>query len=411
LTIEFAYNGDGARTRKTVGGHTTQYVLDLATTLPVVISDTEAVYLYGLDILAQQQAERLYYMHDGLGSVRQLVDTTGQIETNYAYTPFGVPVMGGDGSTPYQFTGEAWDAEVELLYLRARYYQPEVGRFVSRDPWPGSTVRPATLNWYSYVTNNPVNSVDPHGLEGGGPGGLPTKDDWVIYDIIDPLTRDQWRLAKEEAVRFQIPVELVAGAIAAEIVEDTDWWDPVLDLILEGTLEVHYREGHWDFQLLKSIPPIQGLCRVSEGFLAELIRRDAAGPGVANFHVGTAEKVEQYFAEEYPTHDPAQSLLPTRADAYERMDILLTWPWNIRYTAAYLRNLADYRKGTAGKPSKTPHVGDLCDIDMQIIFGGFRAGIGSWESVDEYQTDWTPGELGKEIAPFLPFYRDKLSRE
>jgi RHS repeat-associated protein/uncharacterized repeat protein (TIGR01451 family) len=165
LTTQFAYNGDGARTSQTVGGHTTQYVLDLATTLPVVISDTDAVYLYGLDILAQQQAERLYYMHDGLGSVRQLVDTTGQIETNYAYDPFGVPVMGGDGSNPYQFTGEAWDAEVELLYLRARYYQPDVGRFITKDSWAGDLQRPATLDRYVYVANNPVNSLDHTGLK------------------------------------------------------------------------------------------------------------------------------------------------------------------------------------------------------------------------------------------------------
>jgi uncharacterized repeat protein (TIGR01451 family) len=69
-TTQFAYNGDGDRTSKTVDGDTTQYVLDLAATLPVVVSDTEAVYLYGLDIIAQQQAERQYYFHDGLGSVR-----------------------------------------------------------------------------------------------------------------------------------------------------------------------------------------------------------------------------------------------------------------------------------------------------------------------------------------------------
>jgi hypothetical protein len=81
-----------------VDSATTQYVLDLAATLPVVISDTEAVYLYGLDILARQQSERLYYMHDGLGSVRQLLDSTGDLETTYAYDPFGVPVVGGDVS-------------------------------------------------------------------------------------------------------------------------------------------------------------------------------------------------------------------------------------------------------------------------------------------------------------------------
>ena len=63
--MSLAYNGDGVRTSKTVSGDTTQHVLDLAATPPVVISDTEAVYLYGLDIIAQQQSERLYYVHDG----------------------------------------------------------------------------------------------------------------------------------------------------------------------------------------------------------------------------------------------------------------------------------------------------------------------------------------------------------
>ena len=100
LTTQFAYNGDGVRTSKTVAGDTTEYVLDLAATLPVVISDTEAVYLYGLDIIAQQQSERLYYVHDGLGSVRQLVDSAAQIETNYAYDPFGVPVGLAPSSCP-----------------------------------------------------------------------------------------------------------------------------------------------------------------------------------------------------------------------------------------------------------------------------------------------------------------------
>ena len=170
MITEFAYNGDGVRTSKTVAGVTTEYVLDLAAPLPVVISDTQAVYLYGLDILAQQQAERLYYAHDGLGSVRQLVDTTGEIETNYAYDPFGVPLVGGEVYNPYQFTGEAWDGEVELLYLRARYYQPEVGRFITKDPWPGDDQRPGTLNGYVYVLNSPVNYADPTGLDFTGPG-------------------------------------------------------------------------------------------------------------------------------------------------------------------------------------------------------------------------------------------------
>jgi YD repeat-containing protein len=54
LTTQYVYNGDGVRTSKTVAGETTEYALDLLATLPVVISDTDAVYLYGLDIIAQQ---------------------------------------------------------------------------------------------------------------------------------------------------------------------------------------------------------------------------------------------------------------------------------------------------------------------------------------------------------------------
>jgi RHS repeat-associated protein len=190
-----------------VSGDTTQYVLDLAATLPVVVSDTEAVYLYGLDIIAQQQAERLYYFHDGLGSVRQLLDSTGQVQTNYAYDPFGVPVVAGDGSNPYQFTGEAWDAEVELLYLRARYYQPEVGRFIAKDPWAGDVWRPSTLNRYSYARSSPVTRTDPDGLNGHGP---------------DPLCPE----CQEALPGYSVFEATLSGALLVEGWFYERWWIP-----------------------------------------------------------------------------------------------------------------------------------------------------------------------------------------
>jgi uncharacterized protein RhaS with RHS repeats len=112
LSTQFAYNGNGVRVGKTIGAATTDYVLDLAATLPVVIGDTDALYLHGLDIIAEQLAgaERYYHVHDGLGSVRQLLDSSGQIATRYAYDPFGVPLAGDGVPNPWQFTGEAWDA-------------------------------------------------------------------------------------------------------------------------------------------------------------------------------------------------------------------------------------------------------------------------------------------------------------
>ncbi len=165
LTTQFAYNGDGVRVGKTIGAATTDYLVDLAATLPVAISDTDAIYFYGLDIIAEQLAgaDRYYYVHDGLGSVRQVLDSAGQIATRYTYDPFGMPLPGDGVPNPWQFTGEAWDAEVELLYLRARYYQPETGRFMTKDPWRGEPSRPGTLNPYLYVRNNPANSTDPSG--------------------------------------------------------------------------------------------------------------------------------------------------------------------------------------------------------------------------------------------------------
>jgi RHS repeat-associated protein len=145
----------------------------------------ETVDLYGLDIIAQQQTERLYYVHDGVGSVRQLLDSTGQLATNYAYDPFGVPLVGGEVYNPYQYTGEAWDPEVELLYLRARYYQPEVGRFVTKDPWLGDVWRPETLNRYQYVTNNPISRVDPTGRQEIEPTPEPTEREQEFFDWLE----------------------------------------------------------------------------------------------------------------------------------------------------------------------------------------------------------------------------------
>ena len=60
------------------------------------------------------------------------------------------------------FTGERWEAYSQLLFLRARYYEPGTGRFVSRDLWEGDHYRPQTLlRNYLYVLNNPVNAIDP----------------------------------------------------------------------------------------------------------------------------------------------------------------------------------------------------------------------------------------------------------
>jgi RHS repeat-associated protein len=122
-------------------------------------------YLYGHDLLAQYGSGTwAYHVNDGLGSVRQLADPAGQVVASYSFSPFGVP-LGESGGEPYGFTGEQWDASAGLVFLRARYMSPEIGRFISKDPWPGNMRRPQTLNGYLYVGNNPVHLVDPSGRQ------------------------------------------------------------------------------------------------------------------------------------------------------------------------------------------------------------------------------------------------------
>ena len=151
FTTTFTYNGDGHRMAKTENGVTTNYVvavLGLSQVLVETTGETTIRYVYGHDLLAEYDGTSwTYHLNDGLGSVRQLTDATGDVTLAQGYTPFGVPMWNkGNGSTGYGFTGERWEAYSDLLFLRARYYEPETGRFVSKDPWAGMFWDPTTLH-------------------------------------------------------------------------------------------------------------------------------------------------------------------------------------------------------------------------------------------------------------------------
>lgn len=181
-TISFEYDGDGNRISKTVNGVRTDYVNDLvAPTTQVLFKRVEGAwwkgektirYVYGGSRISQSAGEKThFYLYDSPGrNVSALVDLTGSVLNNYAYDTFGC-LLSDEKNTlnVYQYCGEQFDEETGLIYLRNRYYDPEIGRFISKDPRPGRLDRPATLNPYCYVENNPVNFVDPLGLEAINP--------------------------------------------------------------------------------------------------------------------------------------------------------------------------------------------------------------------------------------------------
>jgi RHS repeat-associated protein len=122
-------------------------------------------YLYGDDLIKQARAANdSYYLYDGLGSPRALSDNTGSITDSYDYESFGT-ILNQTGSTSnnYLFTGEQYDSGLDNYYLRARYYDQNVGRFTQMDTWMGNNQDPVTLHKYLYANANPVTYVDPTG--------------------------------------------------------------------------------------------------------------------------------------------------------------------------------------------------------------------------------------------------------
>ena len=99
------------------------------------------------------------YHADQMGSTRALTDIVGTVAGTATYDSYGNPIV-TKLTTPFEFAGEYRDAESGYTYLRARYYDPVTGQFLTRDPLVATTRSP-----YAYVYGDPVNSIDPSGLD------------------------------------------------------------------------------------------------------------------------------------------------------------------------------------------------------------------------------------------------------
>jgi RHS repeat-associated protein len=173
--ISVVYDGDGNRIQKTVDGVTTTYLVDTnnLTGYSQVLEEKRAgilvkAYIYGLDLVACRDipaAKTYYFGYDGQGSVRYLTDSDGNVTDTYDYDAFG-NLISKTGSTDnnYLYTGEQWDNDLEMYFLRARYMDTDSGRFWGMDSWEGSNESPLSLHKYTYCENNPANHTDYSGM-------------------------------------------------------------------------------------------------------------------------------------------------------------------------------------------------------------------------------------------------------
>ena len=179
--VSFTYDAEGLRTGKTVNGEKTIYVWD-GDQVVMELSKGGAVqkrYIRGNDLVYAdkgENTEKTYYVTDMHGNVVQLLDESGNVTKTYEYDSFGNEVKPEKkDENPYRYCGEYYDKETEEVYLRARYYEPSVGRFITRDTYTGESDEPLSLHLYTYCENDGVNMVDPSGHNRVIPG-MPTID-------------------------------------------------------------------------------------------------------------------------------------------------------------------------------------------------------------------------------------------
>ncbi|MEJ5312545.1 MAG: RHS repeat-associated core domain-containing protein [Anaerolineae bacterium] len=176
-TLVYTYNADGLRVAQAQSVSSVEsvesvdtFTWDWATPsagsgqarVPELLSDGESLYLIGYDTLGWQSGtDWTFVLPDALGSVRQETDAVGAVSAVREWSPYGEEI--GGSQTGLGFTGEWYDANVGLTYLRARWLDVGTGRFTQVDPWAGDRRQSLTLNPYLYVIANPLNAVDPSG--------------------------------------------------------------------------------------------------------------------------------------------------------------------------------------------------------------------------------------------------------
>ena len=159
----YEYDVEGVRKTKKSGTIENDYVTYSINGLSYLWASKEngvvnKFYHRAFGIISEKVEGRTYfYLTDALGNIRGLVDASGNVTDSYSYDAYGVLLWRtGNTKNCYGYQSEEFDEMTGLIYLRARYYSPESGRFTSQDSYSGEIWNPITLNKYAYANNNPT---------------------------------------------------------------------------------------------------------------------------------------------------------------------------------------------------------------------------------------------------------------
>jgi RHS repeat-associated protein len=253
---QFEYDGHGRLVSRSVSGETTHLTWDASTNPTALLGDGQNSYIYGPDGEPVESVSGsevpTFYHHDQLGSTRMLTNAVGEVTATFTYGPYGeLEGSTGSATTSLGYAGQYTDGETGFQYLRARYYDPATGQFISRDP----AIKASGIA-YGYATGNPVNAIDPSGLISVS-GVLGT-----VGEILEPLNPIKYY--EEEVEAWE---------------NGCSYWDSI----------AHGLEG-----ALVGASDATGIGGLARG-IAGVIARDAAEAGIAGF---TSHGLEQVLARD-----------------------------------------------------------------------------------------------------------------
>ena len=189
--ISYEYDVENNRISQTENGAKTEYVVDsnsssLTRILTAEKEGDTTYYIYGIGLIAQENGnEYLIYHFNNIGSTEAVTNIDGEIVETFDYGPYGELLSENKCGIMFLYNGELGVATDSngLYYMRARYYNPEIKRFINQDVMTGSIVNTPTLNRYAYVNGNPISLNDPFGLS----PFLNWLDGITGHDILDLL--------------------------------------------------------------------------------------------------------------------------------------------------------------------------------------------------------------------------------
>jgi RHS repeat-associated protein len=228
--IGYGYDSDNRRVALTDSTGTTSFAINPNATLDQVLvktapNGTQTFYVYGLGLEYEDTGGvATYYHYDQLGNTVALTNGAGAITGQVSYGTYGEIVSEtGTVATPFLFNGR-WGVQTDsngLYYHRARYYHPQLRRFLNQDTVLGSITTPASLNRFAYANGEPISGIDPFG---------------TMYMNVDPNSGSIWstisswirkNVSAKISVDFNFPVPNVFGPTAPGNPGQYTSWVPI----------------------------------------------------------------------------------------------------------------------------------------------------------------------------------------